>query len=207
MNRSETKFCPHCQRSIPIIDTVCVHCKYPVESLPCSDCGTTIEALYRVCRNCGFERWERPDLLSQSQFGPQHPEPRKPSTSPDVPPTVLESTVSRRRRRRRRRSIAGIDAQPPEIDDLQEEINDQRKERQANLVAGQVAAGGRVESQGDYQAIVVEGRRVNHVLHVILSFLTCGFWIIVWIVLGIAGGEKRKLVKVDEDGNETVTRL
>ena len=68
-------------------------------------------------------------------------------------------------------------------------------------------AGGRVESQGDYQAIVVEGRRVNHILHVILSFLTCGFWLIIWIVLGIAGGEKRKLVKVDEDGNETVTRL
>jgi len=33
--------------------------------------------------------------------------------------------------------------------------------------------------------------RINHILHLILSIVTFGFWLIVWIVLGITNSAKR----------------
>ena len=70
-----------------------------------------------------------------------------------------------------------------------------------------IAQGGRVEFQGDYQAVVVLGHRVNHPLHLVLAILTGGLWVIVWIALSAGGGEKRHLVQVDEWGTLTVARL
>jgi hypothetical protein len=84
---------------------------------------------------------------------------------------------------------------------------DERKEALARAVHTQVAQGARVESQGDYQAILVKGHRVNHVLHLILSLFTLGIWLIVWIALVIFGGEKRMSVNVDEWGNTNVQKL
>jgi hypothetical protein len=58
-----------------------------------------------------------------------------------------------------------------------------------------------VESQSDFQAVIVHGQPVNHTLHVLLSIFTCGLWLIPWLVLGVAGGEKRTVVSVDDYGN------
>ena len=48
---------------------------------------------------------------------------------------------------------------------------------------------------------MVKGRRPNHLLHVILSVITAGLWIIVWILIAVGGGEKRQILTVDEFGN------
>lgn len=48
---------------------------------------------------------------------------------------------------------------------------------------------------------MVKGHRLNHVLHLLLSIVTLGLWLIVWILLASFGGETRWLVKVDEYGN------
>ena len=50
-------------------------------------------------------------------------------------------------------------------------------------------------------AVVVSGKPVNHILHLILTIVTVGFWGIVWLILVIAGGEKREMITVDEYGN------
>ena len=84
---------------------------------------------------------------------------------------------------------------------------DERKAALAGLIAQQVAQGARVESQSDYQAVLVTGHRVNHVLHLILTLITISLWAIVWIALVVVGGEKRQLAQVDEWGNVTLTRL
>lgn len=52
--------------------------------------------------------------------------------------------------------------------------------------------GWRVESRTESQAVVVKGRRPNHLLHLVLSLITLGFWIPVWICVAIFAGEKRK---------------
>ena len=84
---------------------------------------------------------------------------------------------------------------------------DQRQALLAQTVATQVATGKRVESQGPYNAIVVRGKPVNNVLHLILTLVTAGIWILVWIPLAIFGGEKRYQVSVDDFGNTSVQKL
>lgn len=84
---------------------------------------------------------------------------------------------------------------------------EERKELLARTVSGQVASGARVESQSDHQAVVVRGKPVNHVLHLILTLVTLTVWGWVWIALAIFGGEKRSLVTVDEYGNVAVQKV
>jgi hypothetical protein len=78
---------------------------------------------------------------------------------------------------------------------------DERKVILAQQLQTAAARGRRIESQSDFQAILVEGKPVNNVLHAILTIFTCLLWGIVWIVLAITGGEKREMVVVDEFGN------
>lgn len=64
----------------------------------------------------------------------------------------------------------------------------------------------RVESQTNVSAVLVRGRRINHILHLILTILTV-VWGLVWISLIVWGGEKREILNVDEYGNATVSEL
>ncbi len=54
---------------------------------------------------------------------------------------------------------------------------------------------------------MVLGKPVNHVLHAILTIFTCLLWGIVWLIVGLTGGEKRELLLVDEFGNVHVQHL
>ena len=83
----------------------------------------------------------------------------------------------------------------------------ERKAMLAQTVSNQIAQGHRVESQSDFQAVLVKGKPCNHVLHAIITLFTLGLWAIAWIVFAIAGGEKRSIVGVDEFGNVTVAKV
>lgn len=86
--------------------------------------------------------------------------------------------------------------------------SEERKETLARTIASLLAQGGyRVESQSDYQAVLVRGRPVNHVLHLLISFFTAFLWVFVWLGLIVFGGEKREIVQVDEWGTPTIARL
>jgi hypothetical protein len=74
---------------------------------------------------------------------------------------------------------------------------------QRNILQG----GSRVESQSDFQAVLVRGHRPNHVLHLLLTIFTLGLWAIVWIGVVMFGGEKRALLIVDEYGNTQLRQL
>ena len=84
---------------------------------------------------------------------------------------------------------------------MSEKTETQRKSALANHVTPEVSKGWRIESQGDFQVVMVKGKRPNHLLHVILSVITAGLWIIVWILIAVGGGEKRQILTVDEFGN------
>lgn len=75
-----------------------------------------------------------------------------------------------------------------------------RDELLEQTVARKVAEGMRVEYKGDQRAVLVYGKRPNHILHLLLSVVTLGLWIPVWIIIAIAGGEQRQAVSVDEHG-------
>lgn len=76
----------------------------------------------------------------------------------------------------------------------------------ARAVANEVRQGARIESQSDFQAVLVKGHRLNNTLHLILTLVTVGLWGIVWIALAIFGGEKRTVIDVDEYGNTNIQR-
>ena len=83
---------------------------------------------------------------------------------------------------------------------------EERKELLARAVANEIRQGWRVESQTDYQAVIVRGQRPNHVLHLILTIITVGLWGLVWIAVVALGGEKRGVIEIDAYGNTNIQR-
>jgi hypothetical protein len=82
---------------------------------------------------------------------------------------------------------------------------DERRERLASEVSRLLALGNRrIESYSDLSAVIIIGKPVNHILHLLATVLTVGIWGFVWVLLVLVGGEKRELVRVDESGNVTV---
>lgn len=85
---------------------------------------------------------------------------------------------------------------------------DERKEHLARAIANNLAQGNmRVETQSDYNAVLVQGHPINHVLHLILTLCTCGIWAIGWIVVAITQKEKRHMLAIDEYGNVNLERV
>jgi hypothetical protein len=69
-----------------------------------------------------------------------------------------------------------------------------------DFVVGRVANGYRVELQDDFSAVLLYGKRPNHILHLLLSIVTLGFWLIIWILIAMTSKESRTLYKIDEYG-------
>ena len=70
-------------------------------------------------------------------------------------------------------------------------------------VAEWIREGWRVESRSDFQCVMVSGKPVNHLLHLVLSIVTVGLWLFVWLVLVLTGGEDRELLQVNAFGEIT----
>lgn len=78
---------------------------------------------------------------------------------------------------------------------------EERRAVLAQKIEDQVRKGARVDSQSDYQAVLVWGHRPNHILHFLIGLVTLSaWWIFVWLPIIIFGGEKRKILTVDEHG-------
>jgi hypothetical protein len=123
------------------------------------------------------------------------------STLPPVqsPPSELDSVVP-----------AGSPTSPaPPVapEETTRKSPDERKEALARAIHTQVTQGARVESQSDYQAVLVRGHRPNHILHLVLSIVTLGLWLFVWLGVIAFGGEKRMFTTIDEWGNTNIQNL
>jgi hypothetical protein len=92
------------------------------------------------------------------------------------------------------------DATPETVSD------DERREALAKTIANNIKGGWRVESQTEYTATMAKGHRPNHVLHLILTIITVGVWLIVWILVSILSGEKRLALRVDAAGEVWQTK-
>jgi hypothetical protein len=99
-------------------------------------------------------------------------------------------------------------ASPPTapVPQLQKSL-DERKAALDTALAGFGAEEWRTENRSEFQATIVKGKRIHHVLHLILTIVTLGTWAIVWILLAIFRGEKRQLVTVDDFGNVVATSI
>lgn len=76
----------------------------------------------------------------------------------------------------------------------------------SGAVAQAVAAGWRVESQSQYQAVLVSGHRCNHLLHALLTLFLCGLWAPIWLILALSVREERQVITVDPSGQIYVAK-
>jgi hypothetical protein len=83
---------------------------------------------------------------------------------------------------------------------------DERKEALARAITAEILEGWHVESQSDYQAVMVKGRHVKHWLHGVLTVLTGGVWAVVWVTMWLLYHERRMVIDVGEHGTTNVQR-
>jgi hypothetical protein len=104
--------------------------------------------------------------------------------------------------------VEGSNAGPADVSVMGEKKSaDERKAALARTVANLLAQGRRVESQSDYQAVLIRGRHVRHVLHLVLTILTAGLWAVIWLIMWLLYHERREIASVDEYGNTSVARV
>lgn len=96
--------------------------------------------------------------------------------------------------------------QPPPVVEARMLYEPQRASSFDQELMAVVARGGRVEARTPTSAVVVTGKPINHVLHLLITVLLCGLWLPVWIVMAASGGEKRTTVSVDEAGHVRRTK-
>lgn len=76
----------------------------------------------------------------------------------------------------------------------------------AEAVGNWTRIGWRVEAYGPGQVAMVTGRRPNHVLHLLLSIVTMGLWLVVWALVAMTAKEQRQVLTVQPDGTVLSSR-
>lgn len=82
--------------------------------------------------------------------------------------------------------------------------DEQRRKILEEQIVMHQAGGKRLESQIGFQAVLVTEKKPNHLIHLILTFLTGGLWALIWIYLVLTSKDLREILQVDEYG---MTRL
>lgn len=93
-------------------------------------------------------------------------------------------------------------------DPLQPRMSSERRQEILSYNIRAYAVDGYIlESRGEYDAIIYRQSRVNHVLHAVLTILTC-IWGLVWIiVVACAKKPERHMIWVDESGESGIRRI
>jgi len=75
-------------------------------------------------------------------------------------------------------------------------VDEARRASLTRQIVKETSRGWRVVSQTDTSAQLVKGKPTSHLLHLILSIITLGFWLPVWACVAIFAGEKHKHIAV-----------
>ena len=84
--------------------------------------------------------------------------------------------------------------------DVVKKSSEDRKKSLEAFIIGRVSQGWRLEGQTEYAVVLAYGKKPNHILHFLLSIVTLGFWLIVWIIMGMSMTIKRRTFQVDDFG-------
>lgn len=82
---------------------------------------------------------------------------------------------------------------------------EERADALAKALNYQTAHGWRVVSQSQTEAQLEKGKNTSHGLHIFLTIITLGLWLLVWIPLSIFAGLKHRRVAVDAYGKVTIS--
>lgn len=82
---------------------------------------------------------------------------------------------------------------------------EEKFQRFSNIISTKTLQGFMVADRNDKALIAVlvkEGGKVNHLLHFLISCITCGAWVLVWAWLALVKNkEQRVRVSIDNGGN------
>ncbi len=65
----------------------------------------------------------------------------------------------------------------------------------------EVARGARLTYKGEFEAVFEIGKRPNHILHLLLSIVTVGIWLLVWLIISMGSGVQSYKISIDKFGN------
>jgi hypothetical protein len=85
----------------------------------------------------------------------------------------------------------------------------ERMQMLEHAITGLASQGGRLVARHEWTAVVLMGKPVNHVLHLILTIcsICCGgIWAPVWLLITAVGGEHRQILTVDQYGQVSQRR-
>lgn len=82
----------------------------------------------------------------------------------------------------------------------------QRSQILDQTLIAKASQGGRLETRTATTAVVVAGKPINHILHLLLSVFSCGFWVPVWLMMTVFTGEQRRILNVDQFGQVSDVR-
>ena len=81
----------------------------------------------------------------------------------------------------------------------------ERQNRLSRSVSNRAMAGWNIVDRNDqecYAVLMLPGTKVNHVLHLILSVLTCGIWLPLWIFMMLRNKQEQRVrITVDAQGS------
>jgi hypothetical protein len=86
----------------------------------------------------------------------------------------------------------------------------ERSERLDAALIEAVQRGWRIELRTPTQAVVMRGKKLSggaHVLHFLMTLLTFGVWVFVWVLHAISRNEKRVTITVDHHGKVLESRV
>ena len=86
------------------------------------------------------------------------------------------------------------------ISSMAEKSHEERREIFKKFVDEQVVRGGKIEREDEYSAVIQFGGKPNHILHLLLSLVTFGLWLIVWFFIAISSKNYRILYSIDSKG-------
>lgn len=84
--------------------------------------------------------------------------------------------------------------------DLVKKSSEERKKSLEAFIIGKVSQGWRIEGQTEYAVVLAFGKKPNHILHFLLCIPTFGFWLIVWIILGMSMTIQHRTFQVNDFG-------
>ena len=66
-----------------------------------------------------------------------------------------------------------------------------------NAISYRTAEGWRILTQNETQAVLEKGGNVNHTVHLILSIISCGLWLLVWPVVWFLNRRQSLVLRYD----------
>lgn len=82
---------------------------------------------------------------------------------------------------------------------------DEKFKRFSNIISTKTMQGFVIADRNDKGLVAVlmkPGEKINHLLHFIISLVTCGLWLFVWAFLALVNGkEQRVRISIDDGGN------